>query len=286
MRMPEPRDCMMVTIARWEGLYGDDPDDPGNWIEGRNVGTMRGVTPGALQAYLKVPASTITPAFMKSTVTLEVAGDIAKRKFYDGTISPLAWCAPADVVTDFGWGSGPGQAIKSTERALGINAPDFAFDTTSIALWASKLDADGVKRMVWWVHDWRQAFYDLICRVNPVLLKYRQGWSNRARWQTPESREWWSHWSGEDTAAICLACDAMPSAPLPVGLLSKGMAGVDVKRLQLKLIEAGYPLPNHGPDGGFGDETDEAVRRFQADHKLNVDGWVGVNTRTALKMAA
>lgn len=282
--MPTPRDCMMVTIARWEGLYGADPQDPGNWIEGRNVGTMRGVTPGAAQAYFKVPASQIDEDFMRSRVTLEVAGDIALAKFYKGWIDPLTWCAPADVVTDFGWGSGPGQAVKSTERALGVSNPDFAFDPASIGLWAARLDSDGVVKMLWWVHDWRQAFYDLICRVNPVLLKYRLGWSNRARWQTPESKEWWSHWQGETTGVVTQAAEVIPIDNVPRGLLTRGMRGSEVRRLQLALIAKGYPLPKFGADGDFGGETDEAVRKVQTKYDLKVDGWVGPATRAVLEI--
>ena len=280
---PTPKQAMMVTIARWEGLWQAMSGDPGNYLDGRLIGTMRGVTPAVLAAHLGVAHSAITPAFMQEKVTLELAGEIAEARFYRGTISPLKWCAAADVVTDFGWGSGPGQAIKSTERALGVNAPDFSFDPTSIGLWSSMLDRDGIEKMVWWVHDWRQAFYDLICRVNPTLQQFRQGWWNRARWQTPESREWWQHWSGEETAAICAACEPMPSAPMPVALLSQGMVGADVKRLQEALIKAGAAIV---ADGIFGAATDKAVREYQAENGLVVDGWVGNATRTALGIAA
>lgn len=282
---PTPKQAMMVTIARWEGLWQAMPGDPGNYLDGRLIGTMRGVTPAVLAAHLGVAHDAITPAFMREKVTLELAGEIAEARFYRGTISPLAWCAAADVVTDFGWGSGPGQAIKSTERALGVETPDFRFDSHSVGLWAAMLERDGVEKMVWWVHDWRQAFYDLICRVNPTLQQFRQGWWNRARWQTPESREWWQHWAGEDTAAICAACEPMPSAPMPVALLSQGMVGVDVKRLQQRLIAEGH-LVGDAADGFFGPKTDAAVRRFQEARGLVVDGWVGNATRAALGMAA
>lgn len=287
--MPTPRDCMMVTIARWEGLYGDHPSDPGNYVRlsdgsSRLVGTMRGVTAELAARWLGLTNDQITPEILKTRITLEVAGDIALSRFYKGWIDPLAWCAPADVVTDFGWGSGSGQAVKSTERALGSDAPDFRFDPTTIALWASRLSRDGVEKMVWWVHDWRQAFYDLICRVNPALQVFRQGWSNRARWQTPDSPEWWSHWQGETTDAVVRVATDMPSDTLPRRLLSQGMAGAEVKALQEALLDSGA-VGVLSVDGVFGPATDAAVRRFQESHGLTADGWVGDKTRAALAAA-
>jgi N-acetylmuramoyl-L-alanine amidase len=52
------------------------------------------------------------------------------------------------------------------------------------------------------------------------------------------------------------------------------MQGEDVRRLQLRLIELGYTDVGV-PDGDFGSLTDKAVRRFQQDRGLVVDGVVG-----------
>lgn len=53
----------------------------------------------------------------------------------------------------------------------------------------------------------------------------------------------------------------------------------DVKTLQTKLSEKGYRVD---VDGDYGDQTRAAVRRFQRDHRLTVDGWAGFETLTAL----
>lgn len=67
--------------------------------------------------------------------------------------------------------------------------------------------------------------------------------------------------------------------------LHLGDTGEDVKALQEDLIELGYDLGKWGADGDFGSMTDEAVRTFQAKSKLEVDGWVGKNTHTAIELA-
>ena len=51
-----------------------------------------------------------------------------------------------------------------------------------------------------------------------------------------------------------------------------------VKLIQSKLIEKGYDIGSCGADGYFGEGTLEAVKRFQKDMGLDVDGIVGVNT--------
>ena len=67
-------------------------------------------------------------------------------------------------------------------------------------------------------------------------------------------------------------------APVQRPTLKKGSAGECVKELQELLIKVGYSCGKYGSDGKFGDGTLEAVKAFQADRGLVVDGIVGVNT--------
>ena len=64
--------------------------------------------------------------------------------------------------------------------------------------------------------------------------------------------------------------------------LRKGSKNQYVKQLQEKLISLGYNLGICGADGDFGTATDAAVRKFQKDHRLTVDGVVGEKTWAAL----
>lgn len=64
--------------------------------------------------------------------------------------------------------------------------------------------------------------------------------------------------------------------------LDNGCEGKDVKELQSMLIQLGYSCGEYGADSEFGDATEAAVRKFQSDHQLIVDGIVGPDTLKAL----
>jgi murein L,D-transpeptidase YcbB/YkuD len=64
--------------------------------------------------------------------------------------------------------------------------------------------------------------------------------------------------------------------------LSAGSTGTDVLVLQERLNAAGYPV---AVDGVFGSDTDAAVRTFQDDEGLVVDGVVGPQTAAALGLS-
>ena len=60
------------------------------------------------------------------------------------------------------------------------------------------------------------------------------------------------------------------------------MRGDNVKAVQKVLINRGISCGPDGADGIYGKMTDLAVRAFQTDNKLKVDGIVGKDTITAL----
>lgn len=71
-----------------------------------------------------------------------------------------------------------------------------------------------------------------------------------------------------------------PSQPTPVPALHSGSTGERVVRLQTRLSELGYYTDTI--DGQFGAGTTDAVIRFQREHGLTADGYVGENTETRL----
>lgn len=74
--------------------------------------------------------------------------------------------------------------------------------------------------------------------------------------------------------------DKLPIDNLPT--LIKGNTGEYVTLLQTKLMQKGYDLGKYGIDGDFGSATLKAVKQFQSDNGLTVDGVVGKNTWAAL----
>jgi peptidoglycan hydrolase-like protein with peptidoglycan-binding domain len=67
------------------------------------------------------------------------------------------------------------------------------------------------------------------------------------------------------------------------GALTKGVKGTRTAAMQTKLRALGY---DPGPaDGIFGEKTEAAVKRFQSDQKLQVDGVAGPVTLGALDTA-
>ena len=65
--------------------------------------------------------------------------------------------------------------------------------------------------------------------------------------------------------------------------LSKGDEGDDVKKMQTMLIALGYSCGSYGADGDFGSATDSALRKYQANKGLTVDGVYGPKSRAALE---
>lgn len=61
------------------------------------------------------------------------------------------------------------------------------------------------------------------------------------------------------------------------------MTGSDVVLAQQILIKQGYSLGSAGADGKFGTLTERAVRQFQTEHGLVVDGKIGPKTWTMLE---
>ena len=90
-------------------------------------------------------------------------------------------------------------------------------------------------------------------------------------------------------AAECLGLvkKVVTPAPAPaaekitveVKVLKKGAIGSDVKAMQLLLIGYGYKMQNggktYGADGSFGAATENALKAFQKDNGLTVDGACG-----------
>lgn len=74
-----------------------------------------------------------------------------------------------------------------------------------------------------------------------------------------------------------------PKPAAPRNYLMKGDKGAEVKAMQEDLIFAGYSCGKDGADGSFGGNTEKALKAFQDDYKLEVDGKYGPKSKAKLE---
>lgn len=117
----------------------------------------------------------------------------------------------------------------------------------------------------WWVVEARGVMYGVV--------------------KTKLSARGWNRWG---LMTKYFSYDGVPDAQEPeLGsrILKKGMSGEDVKAMQSALIALGYSCGKYGADGDFGSGTEKAVRAFQKDQGLSVDGQFGPKSLEALDKA-
>lgn len=73
-----------------------------------------------------------------------------------------------------------------------------------------------------------------------------------------------------------------PTTPTAKDYLQKGDKGSAVKEMQKMLIVCGYSCGKYGADSVFGNDAEKAVKEFQRDNGLSVDGVYGKNTKAKL----
>jgi N-acetylmuramoyl-L-alanine amidase len=88
-------------------------------------------------------------------------------------------------------------------------------------------------------------------------------------------------WVGVLALIIALVLSSVAYGALGDRMLSTGSKGPEVTELQKRLSQLGYVV---GPiDGNFGPKTQAAVRLFQKEHGLKVDGIAGTQTINEVK---
>lgn len=70
--------------------------------------------------------------------------------------------------------------------------------------------------------------------------------------------------------------------PVPPHNVSRGAIGNDVKWLQWELVNRGYGVGSAGIDGICGNATLSAIKKFQSENGLDVDGIVGNQTKAKM----
>ena len=101
----------------------------------------------------------------------------------------------------------------------------------------------------------------------------------------------WTHWGelvgvdyvNTDNSEFIIQNSELYESETVKQTLRKGSKGDAVRELQTMLLKLGYDLGPCGIDGDFGKATEAAVRSFQSDHRLAVDGICGKNTWAELE---
>lgn len=191
--MPSPREELADAIDMFEGGYQDQWTDLINIVNGKMVGTMRGVSPPALAKHRGVPIESLTPEIMK-TVTADEAADIGEDHYYYGTgLDRLVWGPATAALVDVGWGSGSRQAVLFAQRFAGV-PDDGAVGPITIQGYKDKVSAIGWAEATGNILVQRKAFYSRIIAQHPAWEIYRNGWNRRADWFSPSNPKWWGRW--------------------------------------------------------------------------------------------
>lgn len=191
--VPTPREELADAIDMFEGGYQSDSADLINYVNGRMVGTMRGVSPPALAKHRGVPIESLTPEIMQ-TVTADEAADIGEDHYYYGTgLDRLIWGPATAALVDIGWGSGPRQACLFAQRFAQV-PDDGIIGPISIAAYKEAVTVQGWEMATRHILAQRAAFYNQIIARHPAWEIYRKGWMRRAAWFSPDNPTWWGRW--------------------------------------------------------------------------------------------
>lgn len=100
---------------------------------------------------------------------------------------------------------------------------------------------------------------------------------------TASKWKYWGLYKDLEYDVAPIAPEPEPDKPETKPTLKRGSKGSYVTLLQTLLLNRNYSLPRYGADGDFGSETEKAVKQFQQDWGLKVDGIVGRDTWKALE---
>ena len=107
--------------------------------------------------------------------------------------------------------------------------------------------------------------------------------SGEVKWGKITDRSW-THFAvpkalaGESLPGLAAQAAQAVFVPVSRPMLRRGSRGDAVREMQAGLMKLGYNLGTYGADGIFGKRTKAAVKAFQRDCRIQVDGIVGPET--------
>ena len=168
----ETNDDILDHVLAVEAGYQNQSQDDGNKIDGKMIGTNRGITP---KAYKKFYGKTPTVEDMKS-LTKEQALEIYNKDYIeDPGFNNISDDYLKANLVDFGVNSGPVTAIKQLQKILGTKADGIIGPNTlqKVEDYEGDLNSD--------LFEARRDFYKGVIERQPEKKIYEQGWENRLR---------------------------------------------------------------------------------------------------------
>ena len=159
------------TILETEGGFQNDKEDDGNYVDGKLIGTNKGITPAALAEYRGVDPSTITVEDIKGITDKEAREIYEQNYYYKTKINELPENIQASVF-DMNINAGP-NAIKILQRLAGVKDDGNIGPQTIKAVQEANITLDQYA-------DARIEYYKQVVKNDPDKKKYLKGWINRA----------------------------------------------------------------------------------------------------------
>ena len=159
------------TILETEGGFQNDKEDDGNYVDGKLIGTNKGITPAALAEYRGVDPSTITVEDIKGITDKEAREIYEQNYYYKTKINELPENIQASVF-DMNINAGP-NAIKILQRLAGVKDDGIIGPQTIKAVQEANITLDQYA-------DARIEYYKQVVKNDPDKKKYLKGWINRA----------------------------------------------------------------------------------------------------------
>lgn len=182
------------SIELHEGGYQCNEKDPGNWFQGKLVGTNFGMTPATLARHRL--AGPITAEVMKN-ITIETAVKIAYADYFAGPhLTELPWTPWVEAIFDFGLNAGPKRAISVMQDMVGTT-PDGIVGPITVSFYndfISEVEDDGKAALSQYC-DERRRYYARLVMKRPRLKVFANGWDNRARYYLATNTDWTDTWT-------------------------------------------------------------------------------------------
>jgi lysozyme family protein len=156
-------------ILEVEAGYQDQTEDTGNYIDGKLIGTNRGITPEAYKEfYGKVPTVEDMKNLTKAQALEIYKSDYVSKPKFDLINDPNLQTA----VVDFGVNSGPTTAVKMLQKLIGAEEDGLLGPDTLEKV--NNYEGDILSDF----YDSRREFINNM-QDGPKKEKYQKGWLNR-----------------------------------------------------------------------------------------------------------